>query len=97
MGVERIGLEDHCDVSVLRGDVVDDPVTDAQLPGGDVLEACDAAQGRGLATARRADEDHELPVGDLQVQCGDTGGSVAVDLGDLLEGKSCHGAVGLSR
>ncbi len=64
--VQRVVLEDHGDVAVLGRHVVDDPVADAQLALGDRLEAGDHAQRRGLAAARRADEHHELPVGDVQ-------------------------------
>jgi len=54
--------------AVLGGDVVDHPVGDADDPFGDVLEPGDHAQAGGLATARGSNEDHELAVGDLQVE-----------------------------
>ena len=39
--VERVALEDHRDVAVARGHVVDDPIADLQLALGDLLEARD--------------------------------------------------------
>ena len=75
--VQRVALEDHGDVAVLGGDVVDDPVADGERALGDLLEAGDHAQRGGLAAARRADQDHELPVLDLEVQ--------VVDRDDLTE------------
>src|SRR6266568_3017860 len=57
--VERVVLEHHGNVAVLGGEVVDDPVTDGDLPGRDFFEPRDHAEGRGLAAARWPDEDHE--------------------------------------
>ena len=66
--VEGVGLEDHRDVAVLGLDVVDHATVDLEGAGGDVLEAGDHAQRRGLAAAGRADEDDELLVSDLKVE-----------------------------
>ena len=49
-----------------------------------ILEAGDHAQGRGLAAARRPDEDHELPVGDVQVHVLYGDDVLAVDLGYIF-------------
>src|SRR5690606_33213187 len=48
-------------------DVVHLDAIDGYAALGDVLEPCDHAQQGRLAAARRADDDHELPVGDLHV------------------------------
>ena len=53
--VERVVLEDHRDVAVLRRQVVDDAAADPHGPAGDRLEACHHPQRRGLAAARRPD------------------------------------------
>ena len=66
--IERIGLEHHGDAAVGRLDVVDErlpPIDD--LAFGDVFEAGDHPQQRRLSAARRADEDDEFAVGDLEV------------------------------
>ena len=65
--IERVVLEHHGDVAVLRRHVVDDVAADQDLAAGDVLEAGDHAQRRRLAAARRADQDDELVVGDVEV------------------------------
>jgi hypothetical protein len=83
--VERVVLEDHRHVARLRRQVVDDLAADANRPGGDVLEPGDHPQRRGLAAARRTDEDDELAVGDVEVHLLDRARSVGVDLGQLLE------------
>jgi hypothetical protein len=53
--VERVVLEHHRHVAVLRRHVVDDLAVDRDLAVGDLLEPCDHAQRRRLAAARRAD------------------------------------------
>jgi len=62
VGVEGVALEDHGDVAIARRHVVDHPVPDTNDAGRDVLEAGDHPERRGLAAARRPDEDHELTV-----------------------------------
>ena len=63
--VERVALEDHRDVAALRREVVDDTVADPDDAVADVLEAGDHPQRGRLAAPGRADEHHELAVGDL--------------------------------
>ena len=65
--VQRVVLEHHRDVAVLRGQIVDHPLADRDLPGGDLLQAGDHAERGRLAASRRPDEDDELLVADVQV------------------------------
>jgi len=58
--------------------------------GADVLQAGDHPQRGGLPAARRADEDHELAVGDVEVHGLHGLEAVAVDLRDLVELDACH-------
>jgi hypothetical protein len=88
--VQRVVLEDHRDVAVLRRLVVDDLVADAHLAVGDVLEAGDHPQGRRLPAPGGADEDHELAVGDLEVHVLHGLEAVVVALRDVLELDRCH-------
>ncbi|GMA87618.1 hypothetical protein GCM10025868_28680 [Angustibacter aerolatus] len=74
--VQRVVLEDHRDVAVLRRLVGDVAVTDEDAAGVDVLETREHPQGGGLAAAGGADEDEELAVLDLEVE-GVHGGLVA--------------------
>ena len=64
--IERVVLEHHRDVAVLGRLVVDDLVADAQLALADVLEPGDHPQRGRLPAPRRADEDDELAVLDLE-------------------------------
>ena len=67
MRIERIVLEDHGDVAVLRRQFVDDDAADGDFTGGDVLQSGDHAQQRALAAAGGSDQHQELVVGDVQI------------------------------
>ena len=83
--IEGVVLEDHRDVAVLRRNSVDDLLAQPDSAVGDLLEPSDHPERGRLAAARGPDEDHELGVGDLQVERVDGLGAVPVDLRQLLE------------
>ena len=87
--VQRVVLEHHRDVPVLRGHIVHAFVADPDIAGGDILEAGDHAEHGALATAGRADQDHELVVGDAQVNP-PYGFHRVKGLDQILEGHVCH-------
>src|SRR5690606_34129477 len=89
MGIERVGLEHHGDAAVTRLDVVYDAITDGNGALGDVLEARDHAQQRGLAAAGGADEDDEFAVRDVEVDALDDRYG-AVVLADGADGQTSH-------
>ena len=78
--IERVALEDHRDVAVARRDLVHDPVADADLALGDLLEAGHHPERGRLPAARRADENHELAVLCIQREVGDGPRPVGEDL-----------------
>ena len=80
--VERVALEDHRDVAVLRRQVVDDAVADPDLALADLFQAGEHAERGGLAAARWPHEHHQLAVPDLQVEVVDCLRPVGVDLVD---------------
>ena len=88
--VERVALEDHRDVAVLGSQVVDYARADADRPLGGVLQAGEHPQGSRLARARRADEDHQLAVADLEAEVAHRRGAVREDLAHALEGETGH-------
>jgi hypothetical protein len=90
--VERVALEDHRHVAVLRRQVVDDAVADLDLARADLLQAGEHPQRRRLPATGRPDEHHELPVGDLEIEVVDGLRSVRVDLRDLVVRDLRHGA-----
>ena len=83
--VERVVLEHHRDVALLRRHVVDDTVADADRALGYRFEPGDHPQRGGLAAARRADQDDELLVVDVEVERLHRDGAVRIDLPDIVE------------
>ncbi len=85
MGIKSVALEDHGNVPVLGGHVVDQCVVDVQFAPRDLLQAGDHAQGGGFSAARGADKNNELLVLDLQVELLDSHHALLGDLKiDLL-------------
>ena len=88
--IERVVLEHHGDVALLRRQLVDDAVADANDAGADGLETCQHAQQRRLATAGGTDQHHELAVVDGETAVDHGVGAVRVGLADVLEGNARH-------
>src|SRR5690606_20440181 len=91
--VQRVALEHHGDVALGGGDVVDDPLPDAQGAGGDRLQPRDHPQHRGLAAARRPHQHQPLAVGDLEAGAGHGDVAVVVDLAQVVELHARHRCV----
>ncbi len=68
MRVERVALEHHRDVALVRGDVVHDLLVEDQIAVRDLLEPCNHVEGRGFAAARGAEQDDELAILDIEVE-----------------------------
>ena len=66
--VEGIVLKDHRDVPVLRLGTGDVLTPDGNPATGRILQAGKGTQRRGLPTSRRANEDEEFAVGNVQVK-----------------------------
>ena len=89
MRVERVILEHHGDVAVLRRQLVHHPAADRDRARGDIFQPRDHPQERGFPAAGWAHQDDELPIGDRQVDAmHDLGLSEALD--DLVENKFRH-------
>ncbi len=93
--VQRVALEDHGDVAVLRLDVVDLAVPDLDRAFGRLLEPGDHAERGRLAAAGRAEEHEELLVGHLEGEVVDRG-HVAEPLRDSTDGDPAHDLLGCS-
>jgi hypothetical protein len=65
--VERVGLEHHGNVPVLRRDVVDDAAIDRDRAATGLLEAGNDVQQCGFAAAGGTDEHGELAAADCQI------------------------------
>ncbi|EGE56213.1 hypothetical protein RHECNPAF_73009 [Rhizobium etli CNPAF512] len=73
MRVERIILENHRDIPILRGDVVHDVAADLQFSSRDLLEAGDHPERRRFAATGGADQDDEFLIGNFQIDIVDDG------------------------
>jgi hypothetical protein len=87
--VQRVALEDHRDVAVLRLQVVDHLAVDHDLAAGDLFQSGQHAQQRALAAARGADQHDELAIGDVEADAVDNL-DLAVGLLDVAEADRCH-------
>jgi hypothetical protein len=74
--IQGVGLEDHCDITVLGLDVVHEPVSDVYVAFGYLFETGKETKGGGFAAAGRANEDQELLVRYLEIEIIDRGRSV---------------------
>ncbi len=65
--IERVVLEHHGDVALFRRHVVDHALANHDVASGYLLQPGDHAKKRRLPAARRADENDEFAVGDINV------------------------------
>ena len=65
--IQSVVLEYHCDISVLRSDVVYQAVADVQLTFGNFFQTSDHTQGRRLTASRRSYQNDEFLILDFQV------------------------------
>ncbi len=67
MRIQSIALEYHCDIAVLRRDIVHQLAVDIKFAAADVLKSCYHAERCGFTTARWSDQYDELLVLDIDV------------------------------
>src|SRR5262245_5283841 len=91
--IKRVVLEHHGDVAILRLQAVDDAIADGDGAVADLLQARYHAQGGGFAATRGADQNHELMVGDMQVEILHGGDAARVGLVHVAEGDFRHGQI----
>jgi hypothetical protein len=87
--VERIALKHHGHIALARLHLVDALSPDGNLAAADRLESGDHPQQGGLAAARGPHQDHELAVGDFQVNALHHRG-LAEGLLDTADAHRCH-------
>ena len=90
--VQSVVLEDHRDVAVLRGNVVDQTVTDVHLAAGDLLQTGDHTQGGGLTAAGRTDENDKFLIRDFQVEIGNGSNIAGVNFLNVTAANGSHNA-----
>src|SRR5207244_13064569 len=87
--VERIVLEHHRDVAILRLQIVDDATADADLARSNLLQPGDHAQQRRLAAAGGTDDHNELAIRHIRGDAVDHL-EAAVVFSDVAEGELGH-------
>src|ERR1700751_6161974 len=87
--IERVILKHHGDVAVHGRQLVDHGIADEDLTRADRLQARHHAQRRGLAAARRADQDYEFLVADFKVDVFD-GVKVVIKLVEVADQNARH-------
>jgi hypothetical protein len=83
--IERVILEDHGGVTLLRRHVVDSPLIDPDDAGRDILEARQHADGRGFSAARGTENAEQLTVADMEIKRVHGLGAVRVELAHVIE------------
>src|SRR3546814_14316242 len=90
---EPVVLEDHGEVAVAGGNVVDALAVDPDLAGGRILQPRAHAHRRRLAAARGPEQAQELLVGDVQRQIVD-GDDRSPGFHEVMERTCSHGVTG---
>ena len=90
MGIQRIVLEHHGDVAVLRRNVVDQLVADVKLTIGDFFQAGDHSQGGGFSATGGTDQDDEFLVLDFQIEIGNRGNAARILFVNTLQRQTGH-------
>ena len=85
MRVERVVLEDHGDVAFARLEIGDVTIADEDRALGHILETGDHPQQSRFAAPRRADEDDEFPLLDIEFDRLDRPHPVWVYLSDRFQ------------
>ena len=88
--IQRVALEHHRDVAILRRDLVHHAVADTQLAAADRLQARDHPQQGGLAAARRPDQHQQFAVVDLEAGVVDANEAVGIDLAQTIQRELRH-------
>ena len=88
--VEGVVLENHRDVTVFGGYVVDQTVADVELAAGDFFQTGHHAKRGGFAAAGRADQYDKLFVFNVQVKVAHGGYITGVHFVNMVKGYACH-------
>jgi hypothetical protein len=89
VGIERITLENHGDLALMRAQLVDRDAADRHAAGILPFQPGDDANQRRLATARGPDQADELAVGDVEIDAGEYA-LYAEGFDDPLKGQAGH-------
>ena len=88
--IKRVVLEHHGDFPILRRHIVDQLVADKQLALGDLLQARDHTQGRGLTATGRADKNDKFLILDFQIEIRNRSDTTGIFFINVPKRKACH-------
>ena len=83
--IERVILEYHCDIAVLRCDVVNPPVPNVNIAPRNFFQASNHAKSSRLAATGGADQHNKFAIGNFEIHILDRGHAGSLFLRD----KSC--------
>ena len=86
LGIQGIALEHHGDLPLPGSLLIGPYAVDQEFAAGDVLQAGNHPQGRGLSAAGGSDENHELALLNFQIEIVDGMIAIGIDLVDVLQG-----------
>ena len=86
MRIKSIVLEHHCYFSVLRGNIIDQLVTDEKLALGNLLKSCDHTERGGFTATGRSDQNQKLLVLNLKIEVRHSGNAAGILLINVLKG-----------
>ncbi len=89
MGVERIVLEDHRDIAIFGGNVIDQPIANVKVAFRDLFEAGNHPQNRSFATARWTNQNHEFAIEDFEIHILDDF-DITKALRNVFQAHRCH-------
>ena len=90
MRIQSVVLEHHCDLTILRCNIVDQTVADAQFAFGNLFQTRDHTQGCGFTATGRSDQNQKLLVFDLQIEIGNGSYAARILFIDMLQRYACH-------
>nr|AGS52689.1 hypothetical protein [uncultured bacterium contig00064] len=90
MGIKGVILEYHCDIPVLRGDIVHFFAVNEELTFGDILKTCDHAESGGFTTTGWAYQYDKFLVLDYDVGIVYSADAAIIHLRNAFNFYFCH-------
>ncbi len=90
VGIKRVILKDHGDITVFGGDIIDQTIADPNLPVRDLLETGDHPQSGGFSTAGRPDKDEEFFILNAQIDIVNGLHAAFINFGDIPKTDLSH-------
>jgi len=90
VGIQSIVLENHGDISLFGGNIVNELTVDIELTFGDLFQTGDHSEGGGLTAAGRTNENDKFLIFDIEIEIGNSSYAAGILLIDALESYTRH-------